>query len=672
MSKANFKPYKFGRYTILNSIAIGGMAEVFRACLTESLGNGSERILTVKKIIANYSTNPDFIRMFEEEIKITAGLTHSNIIQIYDYSRIDGSSFLVMEYVEGRNLREFLNGLANEKLMLPIDMSCYIISQVCHALKHAHSHCDRVTGKNSNIIHRDVSPQNIMISYEGAVKLFDFGIAKAQSSEVTQAGIIKGKPAYLSPEQAKGMELDGRSDIFSLGTVLWELLTCKRLFLDKNDMAILQNIQSKEIELPSKYNPSIPSELDAIVMKVLERDRDKRYKDADLLQRDLQNVLYSYNPKFNPADLSYQVTKIFSGEIKKDRRKLQIALKISLEDSDEQSSESTIELERKGISSGHKFSIDVIQEMVQTKSRSLVQDYGLDIDLKNISKNISSDSKNSEEEKDRDKDDSKVFSESDCFENDKENFGTFSGPDRSRNNSSRKKSFFISDFISNNFALVSLIALLFSFFTFTHISPGTFFFITKYAQNTVLDGVIAFPKDRSGFGDSSSTDDSSAVSNSKSVDSSKNLSTALDDSDYILIRGSVKNLKVKVNNIRTPVIKSQFPIRRNIASSVILSKKGYDPILYNFNGRQGSMVIKPAFRRTKMGFLNFFTKPGADITLRHENPARSPVSLYTPQYKYELPEGNYTVTIENTNINYKSEIKIRIRSGRITEVDKNL
>ncbi|HEY8280085.1 MAG TPA: protein kinase, partial [Bdellovibrionota bacterium] len=174
-----------------------------------------------------------------------------------------------------------------------------------------------------------ISPQNVMISYDGAVKLFDFGIAKAKSaSEATRAGVIKGKPSYLSPEQINGEELDGRCDIFALGIVLWELLTAKRLFVAETDMGVLRLIQSAKIEPPSTFNPAVPQSLDAIVLKGLTRDKNKRYQSSEEFQRDLHKFLYSFNPSFNPADLSYYAQELFKNEIREDRDRLQKYLAI--------------------------------------------------------------------------------------------------------------------------------------------------------------------------------------------------------------------------------------------------------------------------------------------------------------------------------------------------------
>ena len=319
----SFRPHKFGRYIIVDPIAVGGMAEIYRARIAAAK-EGPDRILVIKKVISNLSQNSEFIAMFEEEIKITVGLTHPNIIQIYDYGKEDNQYFMAMEYVEGKNLRQFVKRLIDMKSMFSIDMSCHIISQICQSLAYAHAYKDRMSGKPLGIVHRDISPQNIMISYDGAVKLFDFGIAKARSaSDATRAGVIKGKPSYLSPEQINGEELDGKCDIFALGIVLWELLTAKRLFVAETDMGVLRLIQSAKIEPPSTFNPAVPAALNSIALKALSRDKTKRYQTAEEFQRDLHKFLYSFNPNFNPADLSYYAQEIFKQEIREDRDRLQ-------------------------------------------------------------------------------------------------------------------------------------------------------------------------------------------------------------------------------------------------------------------------------------------------------------------------------------------------------------
>ena len=205
------------------------MAEVFRAKRTGV--EGFEKIVAVKRILPHLSENQEFVDMFVHEAKVVAGLTHPNIVQIFDLGRIGHSYYIAMEYVHGRDLRTTENRAREKGLRLPLDLSLRIVSQVCAALDYAHRRRDE-TGRPMQIVHRDVSPPNILISYEGDVKLVDFGIARAATkAPSTERGVLRGKLLYMSPEQAWGRPIDGRSDVFSLGVVLYELVTGAKAFL---------------------------------------------------------------------------------------------------------------------------------------------------------------------------------------------------------------------------------------------------------------------------------------------------------------------------------------------------------------------------------------------------------------------------------------------------------
>ena len=316
---------KFGRYFLLDLIAQGGMAEIYRA--KEQLIQGADREVAVKRIQTGYSHNSEFVQMFKDEIKVTSQLNHPNIVQVYGGGEEDGQLYMAMELVNGKNLRQFINRfLESDKKEVPIELAVYIIEQVALGLKFAHNACDKNTDEPLRVVHRDISPQNIMISYDGSVKVFDFGIAKSKSNaEATKVGIIKGKPSYLSPEQIQGVELDGRSDIFSLGAVLWETLTGRKLFAGENEMAVIRLIESASthVKPPSSVNPRVPKELDAIVMKALQKSVERRYQSAEELQRALHRFLYSCFPEFNPSDLAQAAKKLFHAEIVEDRKKLQ-------------------------------------------------------------------------------------------------------------------------------------------------------------------------------------------------------------------------------------------------------------------------------------------------------------------------------------------------------------
>ena len=237
---------QFGKYILLEKIAAGGMAEVY---LAKSNGaNGLSKFVAVKRILPQYSDNAEFIDMFKEEAKVAINLNHSNVVSIYDFGIEKGQFFLVMEYVEGRNLRQILNELKKANKSINIEQAVYIVKEAAAGLDHAHRCTDSKSGKPLNITHRDMSPQNIMISFEGESKVIDFGIAKAEKeTEATKAGTLKGKFAYMSPEQSEGLPIDPRTDVFALGIILWELLANDRLFTGSNEAAILRKVRDCQI-----------------------------------------------------------------------------------------------------------------------------------------------------------------------------------------------------------------------------------------------------------------------------------------------------------------------------------------------------------------------------------------------------------------------------------------
>lgn len=320
MTDESIKRERFGRYLILDHLVDGGMAKISRA---RFLGEQADKVVAIKMVQPQYSKDEAFKTMFMDEIKVTFGLSHPNVIQTYDYGIHAGQLFVAMEYCDGKNLKEYIDKLKDRKFVFPVEISIYIISQACQGLYYAHTFRDKLTGVASGIIHRDISPHNVMMSYDGAVKIIDFGIAKSSTnSEATQAGTIKGKLSYLAPEYLDGLELDPRYDQFALGITLWEMLCNRKLFKEKNDLAILKKIQECKIPTPSSINPNVPKELDEIVMKALSKDREKRYDNLDLMNRALMKILYAKFPDFNATDLSFFSQELFREEIKKDREKL--------------------------------------------------------------------------------------------------------------------------------------------------------------------------------------------------------------------------------------------------------------------------------------------------------------------------------------------------------------
>jgi serine/threonine protein kinase len=291
----------YGPYRLLERVAVGGMAEVFRA--KRSGVEGFEKVVAVKRILPHLSDNKEFVDMFIDEAKMVAGLTHPNIVQISDLGKIERSYYIAMEYVHGRDLRSILKRAKEKSLRVPLDISAFIVNKVCSALEYAHRKKDE-QGRPMMIVHRDVSPQNILISFEGDVKLTDFGIAKAATkATTTDRGALRGKLLYMSPEQAWGKAMDRRSDIFSLGIVFYEMLTDQKPFLGTSEMSILETVRECRVPAPSTLNPRIPDKLEKVVLKALERDPELRYQDAGEMHRDLERVLHERQPP-NPAGLA--------------------------------------------------------------------------------------------------------------------------------------------------------------------------------------------------------------------------------------------------------------------------------------------------------------------------------------------------------------------------------
>jgi hypothetical protein len=291
---------RIGPYLLQKRVATGGMAELYLSDYVRE--DGFRKTVAVKRILPHLAENPDFIKMFTREARLAALLHHPNVVQIFDYGKIGNAYFIAMEYIDGKNLGEMLWTL---KQGLPIDASIYILSEVCKGLDYSHSKKDDKTGEPLNIVHRDISPQNLLISYQGEVKISDFGISKARSEpSFTQAGVIKGKLSYLSTEQALGESVDGRADIFALGLVFHETLTGKRVFQFASDLEAIRAIPKMEVEPLISLRPDVPEELNRIVMKCVERDKDSRYQNASALHADLVKLRKGLKITFDASDLA--------------------------------------------------------------------------------------------------------------------------------------------------------------------------------------------------------------------------------------------------------------------------------------------------------------------------------------------------------------------------------
>lgn len=321
----------FGKYLLLEKIASGGMAEVY---LAKSIGaNGINKFVAIKRILPQYSDNPEFIDMFKEEAKIAVNLNHGNVVSIFDFGVEKGQFFLVMEFVEGQNLRQILNHMKKETKDFGFDQITYVVKEVAAGLDHAHRCLDGSTGRPLNITHRDMSPQNVMISFEGEIKVVDFGIAKAENQlEQTRAGTIKGKFSYMSPEQADGFPVDLRTDIFSLGIVLWELLAKDRLFVGQSEAATLRKVRECQIPSLRKINPSIPPELERICNKALAKDRSLRYQTAAAFHKDLNRFLNLQYPEFSAQEFSKFMKSLYNKMYVENRKKFSEYAKIQFEE----------------------------------------------------------------------------------------------------------------------------------------------------------------------------------------------------------------------------------------------------------------------------------------------------------------------------------------------------
>ena len=288
------------------------MAEVFKA---KTVGvEGFERLVALKRILPSIAEDEEFITMFIDEAKIAVQLQHANIAQIFDLGKVDDSYFIALEYVNGRDLRSIFDDLRKQAQVMPMTQVCHVIMQLCEGLDYAHNKRDS-QGRDLNLVHRDVSPQNVLIGYEGEVKLIDFGIAKAAGkASKTQAGILKGKFGYMSPEQVRGLPIDRRSDIFALGIVLYEMLTGERLFIGETDFSTLEKVRNVEIVPPSSFNVGVPEKLERIVLKALEKNVEDRYQNAIDLHDDLQLFLHSVGQFASRKDLSAWMKRKFPVE----------------------------------------------------------------------------------------------------------------------------------------------------------------------------------------------------------------------------------------------------------------------------------------------------------------------------------------------------------------------
>jgi eukaryotic-like serine/threonine-protein kinase len=310
------------RYKVLEKVAAGGMAEVYRA---ESAGlEGFKKIVAIKRVLPHLSEKKQFIGMFLDEARVSAHLSHSNCVQVFDIGVGDNTYFIVMEYVDGSDLKGVIEYRRKLNQPFPVEEACLICVKICEGLAYAHELTDS-KGESLHIVHRDMSPPNVLITRHGEVKIVDFGLAKANSQlERSEPGIIKGKFSYLSPEAAKGGTVDGRTDIFAVGIILWELLAGRRLFMGESDLETVRMVQSARVPSIREINRGVSPELERVLMKALTEDPADRYQRARDFGRALNQLLFTMGRSVSSFEIAELVEPIRrEREQKRQRQKRQ-------------------------------------------------------------------------------------------------------------------------------------------------------------------------------------------------------------------------------------------------------------------------------------------------------------------------------------------------------------
>ncbi len=314
-------PVVFGKYKLTGLIARGGMAEVYRARYTDE--DPPKRLLAIKVMRPQLAREARFVDMFNREGQLAMLLRNRCIVETSEIGRIEGRHYIAMEYIGGRDLTQVLRRCQEQNQRIPVPHAVYIAARISEGLAFAHQLSDG-EGRPLNIVNRDVSPSNVRLSYDGDVKLLDFGIAQALMKFTSEIGVLKGKFSYMSPEQIRGMPLDSRTDVFSTGIILHEMLTTEKLFRGDTEFALMEKVRKAEVPPPSNFNRRVTPELDAIVFKALARDVADRYQSAAELARELDGLIEGY--RFDPKELRQFMRQMFRKEYAKELEETQQAL----------------------------------------------------------------------------------------------------------------------------------------------------------------------------------------------------------------------------------------------------------------------------------------------------------------------------------------------------------
>lgn len=312
-------PVPFGKYYLLGLIARGGMAEVYRS----RTALGAKRLYAIKVMRPQLAREARFIDMFQREGKLAMLLKNRCIVETMEVAQSEGRHYITMEYIGGRDLTQVLRRCQETQQRIPVPHAVYIAARIAEGLHFAHTLVGP-DGRLLNIVNRDVSPSNVRLSYDGDVKLLDFGIAQALMKFTSEIGILKGKFSYMSPEQIRGMPLDARTDVFSAGIILHEMLTTEKLFRGDTEFALMEKVRKAEVPPPSNFNRRVTPELDAISLKALSRDVADRYQSAAQLAADLDALIAGY--RFDPKELRQFIRQLFRKEYAKELEETQTAL----------------------------------------------------------------------------------------------------------------------------------------------------------------------------------------------------------------------------------------------------------------------------------------------------------------------------------------------------------
>jgi serine/threonine protein kinase len=290
------------RYRIIDKIDAGGMAEIYRGVAISI--EGFEKPVAIKRILPSLCQDKKFVTMFLDEARLSMSLNQANVVQIYDIGQVDDTYFIAMEYVDGGNLRRLMQRALDQGRPIPVPIACFLIAELARALAYAHEKSGP-DGKSLGIVHRDVSPPNVLVSRQGEVKLTDFGLARAASNvHVSDAGVVKGKFSYLSPEVVDGKLADPRADIYSAGIILWELLCARKLFAGKTDLETVDLVKAGEVPKPSTLRRDVEAELDTVVLRALAKNPKRRYQSAREFEQELTAYLFKHNLRVTQADLA--------------------------------------------------------------------------------------------------------------------------------------------------------------------------------------------------------------------------------------------------------------------------------------------------------------------------------------------------------------------------------